>query len=911
MSPSCHFIHSESSFGSVGSWCWTRRSLVLLAMVIVLTTRLLMTRTVPLLPLLVVIVGTTHSAVPNSNKDAPPRPHNTLPKLPVPLQFLRQEFVAPYGGETTGIKVLDLNRDGYSDVVYSAGRHSIDQSYVLFNYGPRTTPAVAAVASSFPISNPNKTLELELSHFQFSEPFPLGPKNGYFQLDAIQHPPHHRRSLVTAEETDDNNQNRTNHHHQQHQQHTSVLLVGGNCVRSEQEKVNTTLSLCPYDGYDTPTILLEVIVSTNCTARKNNSNNTNKNCTSTLDWHQVWQDPYPRQFIGGDSGDRNGAFLPDFTSSSSRSSSNIPDSGTLGRDIVPRPPTILVQGVDGMKFYEPIRRRRHKIRTTEESKRRRTPYSEYTYGTTPTYHVPTDGNLDTTPRRSTINRYTGLTHGFVTVAVATTNSTTTNMTKAATTMEFLQLPAVIAGPRTGSRLFPDQGYVQNIGVFHWEFLSFRCWLCLVSLSPTSCFSPKCFGLYFLAPLFYSQNPTTNLYYSPAAPLVMVVKDTRQKTTSTNGTTRSSRSRYHHFALFDGQSTRYAGNASLALQPTGVQLVDITGDGILDVLHTTFLYPKEIRTNFPLPQQYYLNLIVTLPPTAAGVAAAPISLSANSTVPARATLRTALRRSRTTRRRRTAAIPQQQNLSTFYNTNTNTYRNNIIQDDDGDGDVSTILPKTQEAIFDRLTSAGRSIATGNIYNTSPYNDVVIGTEGRKLTQQHHPPRNPNKKNTTNNTITAEASASSATSTTTTTIIPATLRLYANLGLDPNTKEFLGFQFVQELPIMADPNKTATTTTQSKHRHARTTTPTHPTPPVCSIRDIAIRSLLNNGPPYNKNNNSIGAAYNSESSSLTSSSSFQYTVSILTAIDCNEHAGNNKNSGSTTTTGNVMFHAIRSK
>ena len=391
---------------------------------------------------------------------------------------------------------------------------------------------------------------------------------------------------------------------------------------------------------------------------------------------------------------------------------------------------------------------------------------------------------------------------------------------------------------------------------------------------------------------------------------MVVKDTRQNTTSSaDGTTRSSRSRYHHFALFGGQSTRYAGNASLALQPTGVQLVDVTGDGILDVLHTTFLYPKEIRTDFPLPQQYYLNLIVTLPPTASGVAA-PISLSPNSTVPARATLRTAPRRSRTTRRRRTAANK----------------RNPLVQedndDDDEDEDVSTILPKTQEAIFDRLTSAGRSIATGNIYDTSPYNDVVIGTEGRKITQQHSPPRNRH----INNNITEEESASSATFTTT-TIIPATLRLYANLGLDPNTKEFLGFQFVQELPIMADPNTTTITpTTQSKHRNVRTTTPSQPTPPVCSIRDIAIRSLLNTGPPNtHSNNNSIGAAYNSEfSSSSSSSSSFQYTVSILTAIDCNEHAGNNKNSGTnnnnnttrfqnntTATTGNLMFHAIRSK
>lgn len=250
------------------------------------------------------------------------------------------------------------------------------------------------------------------------------------------------------------------------------------------------------------------------------------------------------------------------------------------------------------------------------------------------------------------------------------------------------------------------------------------------------------------------------------------------------------------------------------------------------------------------------------------------------------------------------------------------RNTIVQedddDDDEDEDVSTILPKTQEAIFDRLTCGGRSIATGNIYDTSPYNDVVIGTEGRKITQQHYPPRKPN----TNNTMTKEASASSAssatvTTVTTTTIIPATLRLYANLGLDPKTKEFLGFQFVQELPILADSNTTTTTTTtESKHRNVRITTPMHPTPPVCSIRDIAIRSLLNTGPIHNNhsNNNSIGTAYNSEVSSASLSSSFQYTVSILTAIDCNEHAGNNKNIGqnnTTTATGNVMFHAIRSK
>ena len=104
--------------------------------------------------------------------------------------------------------VFDINQDGYQDIFYSAGRHSIDQSYVIINLGP--------------IYNS----ECEFLKYQFSNPLKLGPRNGYFQIDVMKTGNNSFKGILE-------------------ENHTGVLLVSfiGIRTRAEEEGRQTTIEI--------------------------------------------------------------------------------------------------------------------------------------------------------------------------------------------------------------------------------------------------------------------------------------------------------------------------------------------------------------------------------------------------------------------------------------------------------------------------------------------------------------------------------------------------------------------------------------------------------------------------------------------------------------------------------------------
>ncbi|OEU23340.1 hypothetical protein FRACYDRAFT_233512 [Fragilariopsis cylindrus CCMP1102] len=606
-----------------------------------------------------------------NNKNRDTLTPNSNPFIIEPLQFLRQDFDYSSGGDkddsssssygnkasTTGVTVFDLNQDGYQDIFYSAGRHSIDQSYVLMNLGPIYTN-----------NNNNNNGGGEFLKYQFSNPLKLGPRNGYFQIDVM---------------------NGTKFEGIIEKNHTGVLLVGGNCVITKKEKKNGN-TLCPYDGYNTPSILLDVNVSSSSSTEGG----------FKLDWEIIWTDLYPRKYIGGDSGDRNGAFVSTVTSSQD-------------------PPAIVLQGVDGIKIYEATKKTKTIKKIDHEATAEEIYY--YEYGNSPTYHIPTtkipiakkkqrndNNNTKDGVYYKNINRFTGLAHGYVGTE-----------------------PGFVSGPRTGSRTFPDEG--------------------------------------------------------PAPPLVAVIKD-------------SETGQYRHYEFgYYNENNDYNGNSSLALQPTGLALSDINGDGSIDLLQTSFLYENEILSDYPLPQNYYLFPNTT---TAAGS-----SKSIDN--------RTIIKSNGNSNSNTKFSSQQRQQLWMY----------------DGDGnDNNTGIKKSSsinnnitKTTFDSLLSGGRSIATGNIYNVSPYNDIVLGTSARTITNKSNSNSNCNSNNNTTGTASNGHNKNNST-----IIIPATIKLYANRGVDVKSNIFLGFQFVQELVVGGSSNSSGLVT---KNNNLDLD---------CSIRDITLVS-----------------------------------------------------------------------
>lgn len=161
------------------------------------------------------------------------------------LTILRQELGNPYEGQFTGIDSADLNNDGIPDLLVSAGRHWIDQSYALINLGSNSEGAI------------------------FSDPLPMGPSGGYYNVDVGSF-----ASLPAG--------------------HHGVLLAGGICTITRRNQFGQ----CQF-GQTTSAILLDVIV-TGCSVG-------DPHTPCHLSWTTVWQDGSSERTRG----DRNGALSYD------------------------------------------------------------------------------------------------------------------------------------------------------------------------------------------------------------------------------------------------------------------------------------------------------------------------------------------------------------------------------------------------------------------------------------------------------------------------------------------------------------------------------------------------------------------------------------------------------------------------
>jgi hypothetical protein len=78
------------------------------------------------------------------------------------LEWTSQVLPSPFGGRHTGVATHDLNGDGYQDLLFSAGRHGVDQSFALINLGFQKNDGT----------------------FRFSDPIRIGNPGGFYQIDA-------------------------------------------------------------------------------------------------------------------------------------------------------------------------------------------------------------------------------------------------------------------------------------------------------------------------------------------------------------------------------------------------------------------------------------------------------------------------------------------------------------------------------------------------------------------------------------------------------------------------------------------------------------------------------------------------------------------------------------------------------
>ncbi|KAL3913235.1 MAG: hypothetical protein SGILL_006571 [Bacillariaceae sp.] len=158
-------------------------------------------------------------------------------------QWHRQNLGMPFGGAHSGVAVYDLNGDGYDDLLFAAGRHSVDTAYVLINLGLAESDSV----------DPDSSENLD---FRFSDPLILRTGT-FYQVDVSP--------LSSLEEG-----------------HLAVLLAGGNCKVCSQ-------------NYQ-PARLLDVY-ATGCSVE-----NPDGECELFVKSEVLWLEP-GRQ----DSGNRNGA----------------------------------------------------------------------------------------------------------------------------------------------------------------------------------------------------------------------------------------------------------------------------------------------------------------------------------------------------------------------------------------------------------------------------------------------------------------------------------------------------------------------------------------------------------------------------------------------------------------------------
>eukprot|EP00977_Amphora_coffeiformis_P004241 scaffold896_cov172-Amphora_coffeaeformis.AAC.8 len=143
--------------------------------------------------------------------------------------WLPQRLPSPYEGQYTSLASADLNSDGYPDLLISAGKHWVDQPYVLMNLG-----------------NDDNS-----GGVRWSDPLPIGPPAGYYAVEAG------RFSFLPADAW-------------------GVLLAGGDCKYPVPNQFGSCVP-----GTTSPALLLKVSVQ-GCLA------GTTGPCN--LEWDIVWQD---------------------------------------------------------------------------------------------------------------------------------------------------------------------------------------------------------------------------------------------------------------------------------------------------------------------------------------------------------------------------------------------------------------------------------------------------------------------------------------------------------------------------------------------------------------------------------------------------------------------------------------------
>jgi hypothetical protein len=177
------------------------------------------------------------------------------------FDFYMQTLGVPFAGQHTGVAVFDLNGDGHLDLLFSSGRHWVDQSYIMMNLGIDDNPD-----DDMPSQQRQRRQQ-----YKFSKEYPIGKPGGYYQVDAS-----------TLSSLNDNNNSGDMRNH------TAVLLAGSVCAVA----IGNEFGSCEL-GSTNAAVLLDVTVQ-GCSVHQ-----PHEPCRVT--WNEVWREPNPQ-------GNRNGAF---------------------------------------------------------------------------------------------------------------------------------------------------------------------------------------------------------------------------------------------------------------------------------------------------------------------------------------------------------------------------------------------------------------------------------------------------------------------------------------------------------------------------------------------------------------------------------------------------------------------------